>query len=103
MALYVYYRTKYGFRMTFEYYLCRENEESIVVHLRVNNTDQDMLDRFFEEMPTNPLEYSKKPIRTSYQYKYDNVMRVDSSDSEAASKISKVILEAYNTLKKIMG
>lgn len=103
VSTYLYYRTKYGFRMTFEYYLCRESENCIVVHLRVNNTDQDMLDRFFTEMPTNPLEYTKKPVRTSYQYKYDNVIKVDSTDCEAASKISKIILEAYDTLTKIMG
>ena len=103
VSTYVYYRTKYGFRMTFEYYLCRENENTIVLHLRVNNTDQDMLGRFFEEMPENPLAYSKNPIRTSYQYKYDDVFHVESTDKDAASKIASVIKEAYNNLTKIMG
>ena len=48
VSTYLYYKTIYGFRMTFEYYLCRENEDTVVVHLRVNNTDQDALERFFE-------------------------------------------------------
>lgn len=103
VSTYVYYRAKYGFRMTFEYYLCRENEETISLSLRVNNSDKDMIDRFFDEMPANPLEYPVSPVRTSYQYKYDNVLKVNSTDSEAASKISKVVLEAYHTLTKLMG
>lgn len=103
VSTYLYYKTIYGFRMTFEYYLCRENEDTVVVHLRVNNTDQDALERFFEEMPRNPLEFSDSPIRTSYQYKYDNVLRVNSADNDAAIKIANVIMEAYNNLKKIMG
>ena len=103
VSTYIYYRTKFGFRMTFEYYLSREDEKTITVQLRVNNTDQDMIGRFFNEMPENPLEYSVKPIKTSYQYKYDNVIQVSCTDDEAASKISKVILDAYHTLTKIMG
>ena len=103
VSTYLYYKTIYGFRMTFEYYLCRENEDTVVVHLRVNNTDQDALERFFEEMPRNRLEFSDSPIRTSYQYKYDNVLRVNSADNDAAIKIANVIMEAYNNLKKIMG
>ncbi len=101
VSSYVYYQTKFGFRMTLDIYISRENMDTVALSLFINNSKNDS--RFFDEMPTNPLELPVSPIRNNYQYRYENILRIDSSDSEAASKIAQVVLNAYHTLTKLMG
>lgn len=98
------YRTSEGLEFNLEFYVKRESEIATVLSILLSNKTKKCEEQFLEVFGENPLELSTNPIiyREWGGIEYNNLLRFNSNDSNAAEQIATVVRSAIEKINKYM-
>lgn len=94
--------TAAGFDCTLEYYLSRVTDFIIGVNLNITLSQGKGLEKvFFDTLGMNPLNLSISPQKEDWgRYVYNNVLRINASDSSASDQIASIAKNAYASVNE---
>lgn len=101
---YYVWNTGIGFDCCLEYYLSRVNDVTIGVSVFITlDNCKGMETVFFKVMGDDPLKLGVAPHREDYgRYRYNNVLRINANDANAADQIYTVTRNAYLAVTKVI-
>ena len=96
--------TRAGFKCELEYHLSRVDDFTIDVSIIISEPTgaKGAAKRFFDTLGDNPLKLRIMPVREENCYRYESMLRLNSSDAYGPQQISSIVHNAYQSLTAML-